>query len=238
MRKRKIALCDSFFWQGAAPIPTIRASVRVRVALIQPWSHHWCLPSTWALKILPNKPAPRELKPHIPDVFFCLDSPDSSPEAQPKYIKGGKRYGRRSLPEFRESVEDFAEVTVIEPLGEEAHPAHIAAGQEVSREGWGGFVTSGHGCSPHPEGVWMCLEPPSKGIGRSALCLSLGWVLGWLCHLGCGCSPHPEGVGVSQCLYWLPSLPVPGISHASLAPCAVGSGEGAGADVAGAWASN
>ncbi|KAM7025421.1 ninein isoform 1-T1 [Acridotheres tristis] len=55
---------------------------------------------------------------------------DCSPEAQPKYIKGGKRYGRRSLPEFQESVQDFAEVTVIEPLSEEAHPAHIAASQE------------------------------------------------------------------------------------------------------------
>ncbi|NXW47698.1 NIN protein, partial [Nyctiprogne leucopyga] len=50
---------------------------------------------------------------------------DSSPEAQPKYIKGGKRYGRRSLPEFPESGEDFAEVTVIEPLSEETHPQHI-----------------------------------------------------------------------------------------------------------------
>ncbi|XP_067410852.1 ninein isoform X1 [Emydura macquarii macquarii] len=52
---------------------------------------------------------------------------DSSPEAQPKYIKGGKRYGRRSLPEFQESVEEFAEVTVIEPLNEEARTSHIAS---------------------------------------------------------------------------------------------------------------
>uniref|UniRef100_A0A8C5TE51 Ninein n=1 Tax=Malurus cyaneus samueli TaxID=2593467 RepID=A0A8C5TE51_9PASS len=59
-----------------------------------------------------------------------FQEPDSSPEAQPKYIKGGKRYGRRSLPEFQESVEDFAEVTVIEPLSEETHPAHIASSQE------------------------------------------------------------------------------------------------------------
>ncbi|NXQ24790.1 NIN protein, partial [Alaudala cheleensis] len=59
-----------------------------------------------------------------------FQEPDSSPEAQPKYIKGGKRYGRRSLPEFQEAGEDFAEVTVIEPLSEEAHPAHIAASQE------------------------------------------------------------------------------------------------------------
>ncbi|XP_061318479.1 ninein isoform X6 [Pezoporus flaviventris] len=56
-----------------------------------------------------------------------FQEPDSSPEAQPKYIKGGKRYGRRSLPEFQESVEDFAEVTVIEPLSEEACPPHIAS---------------------------------------------------------------------------------------------------------------
>ncbi|XP_068272706.1 ninein [Nyctibius grandis] len=52
---------------------------------------------------------------------------DSSPEAQPKYIKGGKRYGRRSLPEFQESVEDFAEVTVIEPLSEDTCVPHIAS---------------------------------------------------------------------------------------------------------------
>ncbi|XP_065259079.1 ninein isoform X1 [Emys orbicularis] len=56
-----------------------------------------------------------------------FQEPDSSPEAQPKYIKGGKRYGRRSLPEFQESVEEFAEVTVIEPLNEAARSSHIAS---------------------------------------------------------------------------------------------------------------
>ncbi|XP_062824775.1 ninein isoform X5 [Anolis carolinensis] len=54
-----------------------------------------------------------------------FQQPDSSPEAQPKYIKGGKRYGRRSLPEFQKSVEEFAEVTVIKPLDEEGQPSHI-----------------------------------------------------------------------------------------------------------------
>lgn len=82
-------------------------------------------------------------------------SPDSSPEAQPKYIKGGKRYGRRSLPEFQESVEDFAEVTVIEPLGEEAHPAHIAASQEVSRVG---------GLLGWPCHLWKWLLPTSSEV--------------------------------------------------------------------------
>ncbi|XP_043371856.1 ninein isoform X11 [Dermochelys coriacea] len=56
-----------------------------------------------------------------------FQEPDSSPEAQPKYVKGGKRYGRRSLPEFRESVEEFAEVTVIEPHNEAARSSHIAS---------------------------------------------------------------------------------------------------------------
>uniref|UniRef100_E1BQ19 Ninein n=1 Tax=Bos taurus TaxID=9913 RepID=E1BQ19_BOVIN len=54
---------------------------------------------------------------------------DCTLEAQPKYVRGGKRYGRRSLPEFQESVEEFAEVTVIEPLGEEAQPSHIPASE-------------------------------------------------------------------------------------------------------------
>ncbi|XP_017909844.1 PREDICTED: ninein isoform X2 [Capra hircus] len=54
---------------------------------------------------------------------------DCTLEAQPKYVRGGKRYGRRSLPEFQESVEEFAEVTVIEPLDEEAQPSHIPASE-------------------------------------------------------------------------------------------------------------
>ncbi|XP_034504463.1 ninein isoform X3 [Ailuropoda melanoleuca] len=54
-----------------------------------------------------------------------FQEPDCSLEAQPKYVKGGKRYGRRSLPEFQESVEEFAE---IEPLDDKARPSHTPAG--------------------------------------------------------------------------------------------------------------
>ncbi|XP_053098462.1 ninein isoform X3 [Hemicordylus capensis] len=53
--------------------------------------------------------------------------PDSSSEAQPKFIKGGKRYGRRSLPEFQKSAEEFAELTVIEPLDEKARPSRVSS---------------------------------------------------------------------------------------------------------------
>ncbi|KAM7158980.1 ninein isoform 8-T13 [Molossus nigricans] len=63
-----------------------------------------------------------------------FQEPDCSLEAQPKYVRGGKRYGRRSLPEFQESMEEFAEVTVIEPLEEEASPSHIPASDR--HENW------------------------------------------------------------------------------------------------------
>ncbi|XP_058842507.1 ninein-like isoform X2 [Acipenser ruthenus] len=47
--------------------------------------------------------------------------PDSS-EANPKFVKDGKRYGRRSLPEFGESIEGFAEVSETEPVAPEENP--------------------------------------------------------------------------------------------------------------------
>ncbi|KAM3852667.1 ninein isoform 3-T3 [Vipera latastei] len=56
-----------------------------------------------------------------------FQQPDSSPEAQPKYIKDGKRYGRRSLPEFQQTVEEFAEVTVIEPLNNDALSSRLSS---------------------------------------------------------------------------------------------------------------
>ena len=93
--------------------------------------------------------------------------PDCTLEAQPKYVRGGKRYGRRSLPEFQESVEEFAEVTVIEPLDEEAQPSHIAASERSEVRNWtdtsiwtAGVETCGY---PHPcsanagrlRGLWL-----------------------------------------------------------------------------------
>lgn len=80
--------------------------------------------------------------------WLLSSCPLCSPEAQPKYVKGGKRYGRRSLPEFQESVEEFAEVTVLEPLDEEAKPSHIPSGDcnEVRSLVWdsGQVIDRGH----------------------------------------------------------------------------------------------
>lgn len=40
------------------------------------------------------------------------------------------------MPEFQESVEEFAEVTVIEPLDEEARPSHIPASDCSEVRSW------------------------------------------------------------------------------------------------------
>lgn len=95
-----------------------------------------------------------------PQLFSpCLDC---SLEAQPKYVRGGKRYGRRSLPEFQESVEEFAEVTVIEPPDEEARPSHIPTGDrsEVRNQKGTSLWTAGYlhlcGAERRTEGgLWL-----------------------------------------------------------------------------------
>uniref|UniRef100_A0A8B9ZKG5 Ninein n=1 Tax=Anas platyrhynchos TaxID=8839 RepID=A0A8B9ZKG5_ANAPL len=103
-----------------------------------------------------------------------FQEPDSSPEAQPKYIKGGKRYGRRSLPEFHASVEDFAEVTVIEPLGEEAQPLHhwkTRGSEEYEAEGQLRFwnpddLNASPGASlPTPEWIEEKLQEVCEHLG-------------------------------------------------------------------------
>ncbi|XP_040268140.1 ninein isoform X2 [Bufo bufo] len=53
--------------------------------------------------------------------------PDGSPEAQPKYIKDGKRYGRRSVPELQDSLEEYDEETVIEPEDEGTRSSQVSS---------------------------------------------------------------------------------------------------------------
>ncbi|XP_068110879.1 ninein isoform X2 [Hyperolius riggenbachi] len=53
--------------------------------------------------------------------------PDGSPEAQPKYIKDGKRYGRRSMPELQDSLEEFDEETVIEAEDEGTRSSQVSS---------------------------------------------------------------------------------------------------------------
>ncbi|MEE6492293.1 hypothetical protein FKM82_016541 [Ascaphus truei] len=56
-----------------------------------------------------------------------FQEPDCSPEAQPKYIKDGKRYGRRSVPELQDSMEEFDELTVIEPEDEGTRSSQVSS---------------------------------------------------------------------------------------------------------------
>ncbi|XP_018413864.1 PREDICTED: ninein [Nanorana parkeri] len=53
--------------------------------------------------------------------------PDCSLEAQPKYIKDGKRYGRRTVPELQDSLEEFDEETVIEPEDDGTRSSQVSS---------------------------------------------------------------------------------------------------------------
>eukprot|EP00079_Xenopus_tropicalis_P038417 XP_017952188.1 PREDICTED: ninein isoform X1 [Xenopus tropicalis] len=56
----------------------------------------------------------------------AFQEPVSCTEAQPKYIKDGKRYGRRSMPELQDSLE-FDEETVIEPDDEGTRSSQVSS---------------------------------------------------------------------------------------------------------------
>ncbi|XP_051003000.1 ninein [Acomys russatus] len=96
---------------------------------------------------------------------------DCALEAQPKYVRGGKRYGRRSLPEFQESVEEFAEVTVLEPLDEEARPSpHIPAGDCSER--W----ETQHSEEYEAEGQLRFWNPDDLNASHSGPCPPQDWI--------------------------------------------------------------
>ncbi|XP_060685166.1 ninein isoform X1 [Hemiscyllium ocellatum] len=63
------------------------------------------------------------------DGYQALDST----EVQPKYVKDGKRYGRRTAPEFQDSVEEFMEVRVTEPLADETQLEDAPSGHDIEK---------------------------------------------------------------------------------------------------------
>uniref|UniRef100_A0A8C4IKS8 Ninein (GSK3B interacting protein) n=1 Tax=Dicentrarchus labrax TaxID=13489 RepID=A0A8C4IKS8_DICLA len=52
-------------------------------------------------------------------VLSSTIEPPQSPEIQPKFVKGSKRYGRRSTPEFIEPISDLSEFRNANPVEEE-----------------------------------------------------------------------------------------------------------------------
>ncbi|GAB1297497.1 Ninein [Apodemus speciosus] len=99
-----------------------------------------------------------------------FEESDCSPEAQPKYVRGGKRYGRRSLPEFQESGEEFAEVTVLESLEEEARPSHIPAGD--CSEHW----KTQHSEEYEAEGQLRFWNPDDLNASHGGPCPPSDWI--------------------------------------------------------------
>ncbi|XP_049918024.1 ninein isoform X3 [Epinephelus moara] len=71
-----------------------------------------------------------------------LSRPES-PEIEPKFVKGSKRYGRRSTPEFIEPISDFSEVANANPAEEEDDPEdNYDSAVPRKRERWNAHETS------------------------------------------------------------------------------------------------
>ncbi|KAL6105235.1 nin [Pungitius sinensis] len=69
-------------------------------------------------------------------------SKPESPEIKPKFVKGSKRYGRRSTPEFTEPISDFSEVTTANTAAEEDLEDKYDSAVPRKRERWNAHETS------------------------------------------------------------------------------------------------
>ncbi|KAM9707608.1 uncharacterized protein nin isoform 3-T3 [Menidia menidia] len=70
-----------------------------------------------------------------------VPEPDS-PEIQPKFVKGGKRYGRRSTPEFIEPVSELSDIANLNPADEEDLEDNCDSAIPRKRERWNGDESS------------------------------------------------------------------------------------------------
>uniref|UniRef100_A0A8C4IIL5 Ninein (GSK3B interacting protein) n=2 Tax=Dicentrarchus labrax TaxID=13489 RepID=A0A8C4IIL5_DICLA len=70
-----------------------------------------------------------------------LSKPES-PEIQPKFVKGSKRYGRRSTPEFIEPISDLSEFRNANPVEEEDLEDNYDSAVPRKRERWNAHETS------------------------------------------------------------------------------------------------
>ncbi|XP_025756545.1 ninein isoform X3 [Oreochromis niloticus] len=70
-----------------------------------------------------------------------LPKPES-PEIKPKFVKGGKRYGRRSTPELIEPISDLTETTHVKPADEEDLEDNYDSAVPRKRERWNAHETS------------------------------------------------------------------------------------------------
>ncbi|KAM9294319.1 ninein [Gastrophryne carolinensis] len=96
--------------------------------------------------------------------------PDCSIEVQPKYIKDGKRYGRRTVPELQDSLEDFEEETVIQPEDEGTRSSQVSS--RNCEELW----KSEEGEEYEAEGQLRFWNPDDPNASQSTLSPEQDWV--------------------------------------------------------------
>ncbi|XP_076982898.1 ninein isoform X2 [Tamandua tetradactyla] len=104
-----------------------------------------------------------------------FQEPGRSPEARPKYVSGGKRYGRRSLPERQQPAEEAAGAG-LEPRQEDARPGdggqwRTQHSEEFEAEGqlrfWNpdDLNTSQSGSSPPQDWIEEKLQEVCEALG-------------------------------------------------------------------------
>ncbi|XP_035850754.1 ninein isoform X2 [Sander lucioperca] len=95
-----------------------------------------------------------------------LSKPDS-PEIQPKFVKGSKRYGRRSTPEFMEPMSDFCEVTNANPVEEDDLEDNYDSAVPRKRERWNAHESSTE--EYEAEGQMHLWNPDEPSTPRKAI---------------------------------------------------------------------
>nr|XP_046269233.1 ninein isoform X4 [Scatophagus argus] len=125
-----------------------------------------------------------------------LSKPES-PEIQPKFVKGSKRYGRRSTPEFIEPISDLSEVRNANPVETEDLEDNYDSAVPRKRERWNAHNTSTE--EYEAEGqmhLWNPDEPSTpRGSGNPlSICLEerLREACGELAISWDGCAGHTE----------------------------------------------
>ncbi|XP_076604864.1 uncharacterized protein nin isoform X8 [Chaetodon auriga] len=125
-----------------------------------------------------------------------LSKPES-PEIQPKFVKGSKRYGRRSTPEFIEPISDVSEVRNANPVEQEDLEDNYDSAVPRKRERWNAHETSSE--EYEAEGqmhLWNPDEPSTPRGSNASLptCLEerLREACGELAIPWDGCAGHAE----------------------------------------------
>ncbi|XP_060782186.1 ninein isoform X2 [Neoarius graeffei] len=90
-----------------------------------------------------------------------------SPEVQPRFVKGTKRYGRRSTPEFTQTISDFAHTPSVEREDNAATRTSDDGALPVKRERWNADASSPE--EYEAEGQLHLWNPDEPGTPRGSM---------------------------------------------------------------------